>query len=253
MNVTSRASVTLSVVSHLQGSLVADLLADLANFKEVARVVLTYNQPEPDVCIPDALVGRVVVVRNLNPLGFGANHNQAFSYCETPYFCVINPDIRTLANPFPALIKQFEDAGVALCAPAVVNPDGGLEDSAREFPTPLRLVFKALGGSDGRYHYVLGQPPFSPNWLGGMFLLVRSSSFKRVGGFDEAFFLYYEDVDLCVRLRKENLSILLVPACNVVHAARRSSHRNYRYLRWHLMSMLRFFVKHAGRLPRSIG
>lgn len=245
MKDTAQPNVTVSVVSHCQGDLVAQLLNDLCLFPEIAKVVLVYNLPEPDISIPDALMERMVIVRNNLPMGFGANHNRAFSYCDTPYFCVINPDIRATSNPFPLLIKQFDDAAVALCAPAVISPEGALEDSARVFPTPLGIIAKALGGRDGRYHYQLGQAPLTPDWLGGMFLLLRSSCFDLVGGFDEAFFLYYEDVDLCVRLRKAKFSILLVPGINVVHAARRSSHRSSRYLKWHLLSMLRFFIKYS--------
>src|ERR1039457_6698054 len=98
--------VTVSVVSHLQGELVTNLLADLVHFPEVAKVVLVYNLPEPSVPIPDALIGKVEIIRNSSPLGFGANHNLAFAHCKTPFFCIVNPDIRLPSNPFPLLLKQ---------------------------------------------------------------------------------------------------------------------------------------------------
>ena len=82
-------------------------------------------------------------------------------------------------------------------------------------------------------------------------MLFRSSAFMRVGGFDEGFFLYYEDVDICARLRQCGESILACPAARVVHTAQRASRYNPRYALWHVSSMARYFVKHLGRLPRS--
>jgi GT2 family glycosyltransferase len=74
-----------------------------------------------------------------------------------------------------------------------------------------------------------------------MFMLLDSKAFRTLGGFDERFFLYYEDVDLCCRIRLAGCSLTICPAVNVVHDARRASHRNLRFMKWHLASMIRFF------------
>ena len=94
-----------------------------------------------------------------------------------------------------------------------------------------------------------GQASFHPEWVAGMFMLFRSQDFARLGGFDEAFFLYYEDVDICVRAWKQGMKIVACPQVSVVHDARRDSHRSARHIRWHLASMVRYFFKHWGRLP----
>ncbi len=248
-----QALVTVSVVSHQQGELISWLLADLAKFPEIAKVIIIHNLPESTVKIPISLIEKVEAIMNSSPKGFSANHNLAFARCATPYFCVVNPDIRLQENPFPGLLNQFSAENLALCAPAILNPDGLIEDSARRFPTPFAILKKLLKIADGRYNYSLDALPFSPDWVGGMFMLMRSSCYKRLGGFDEKFFLYYEDVDLCVRLRKAGFGISLVPATQVEHAARRTSHHNLVYLKWHIKSMLRFFAKHFGRLPASPG
>lgn len=77
--------VTISVVSHGQRMLVGSLLNDLAHFPQVANVILTHNLPEPDELYPKSLEGRMIVLRNDRPHGFGANHNTAFQYCDTPF------------------------------------------------------------------------------------------------------------------------------------------------------------------------
>jgi hypothetical protein len=93
------------------------------------------------------------------------------------------------------------------------------------------------------------QSVFYPEWVAGMFMMFRNSAYKKLNGFDEHFFLYYEDVDICVRAWKVGLKVLACPSVSVVHDARRESRRNIRYLWWHLTSMIRYFVKHWGRLP----
>lgn len=242
--------ITVSIVSHGHGRMIDALLGDLAACPEVARVILTINVPEQEPLVPAGLSGRTLVLRNAAPKGFGANHNAAFAHCDTPYYCVLNPDVRFDANPFPALLGCLKD-GVALCAPAVTSPAGEIEDSARHFPGLLGLFAKLLGIADGRYRYARSDPPFHPDWVAGMFMLFVAADYAALGGFDEDYFLYYEDVDLCVRLWRSGRKIVLCPQAAAVHAAQRASHRNLRHLAWHLGGMARYFIRHWGRLPAA--
>jgi GT2 family glycosyltransferase len=81
--------------------------------------------------------------------------------------------------------------------------------------------------------------------LAGMFMLFRSEVFRRLGGFDERYFMYYEDADLCARLRRLGHDVRRVPSSRVVHHARRTRHWIPRYLLWQLASMLRFLWSRA--------
>lgn len=235
--------ISISVVSHGQGDLVGEVLADLARFADSVRfeVILTRNIPEQ---LPFSVADfpyPVKVVENATPQGFGANHNAAFRRAEGKWFCVMNPDIRLNDNPFPDLLACLSDPGVGVAAPLVLGMQGEIEDSARRFPSPLKILCKAVGGCRGS-DYSLTDGRVCPDWVGGMFMLFPASVFEKAGGFDERYFLYYEDVDLCARLRLQGHEVVLCPCAKVVHHARRSSHRNLRYLRWHLGSMTRFFL-----------
>ena len=245
----SHQCITVSVVSHGQGQLVAALLEDLACCQNVSAVVLTQNIPEDDIPCPASLQPRLRVIGNEHPRGFAANHNQAFRFCETSMFAVLNPDIRLRGNPFPQLARALEMSSVGVVAPAVRNPSGDLEDSARTFPTPLRLLRKLMGLGDGRI-FTEGATPQDVDWTAGMFLLFPASVYSELEGFDEGFFLYYEDVDICTRLWRSGRRAILHPGVTVIHAAQRASRRRLRYMKWHLSSMFRYFVKHAWRLPR---
>lgn len=152
---------------------------------------------------------------------------------------MLNPDICLKENPFPELIASFSNPKVALVAPKIITPEGQVEDSVRKFPTLRSLVSKAVGGSNGTYSALNS----SPDWVAGMFMIFRSDVFREIGGFDEKFFLYYEDVDICWRLRQKGYEIKLIPSVEVIHDARRESRKNWRYARWHLASMARYLIK----------
>jgi N-acetylglucosaminyl-diphospho-decaprenol L-rhamnosyltransferase len=238
--------ITASIVSHGHGVMVEKLVGSLLGCPEVGQIILTSNIPEQLNIVPNA---RLFFLENATPKGFAANHNAAFALCNHPFFCPLNPDIELPVNPFSELLKSLRANHGAVVAPLVVTPDGAVEDSIRYFPTIRVLLAKALGRSDGRYQVRPGQQEFFPEWVAGMFMLFRSEDFARLHGFDENFFLYYEDVDICVRAWKIGLKVLACPRVTVIHDARRDSRRSARHLRWHLASMARYFIKYWGRLP----
>lgn len=240
--------VSVSVVSHAQVQLVAALLADLQKYCQATslEVVLTHNLAEPLTLATDNFRFPVKVLHNAHPQGFGANHNQAFEHSRGAFFCVVNPDIRLQHDPFPALLACLTEADVGVAAPCVRNPAGQIEDSARRFPTPWGILRKAWGLRDPSVIHIADMPT-NVDWAAGMFLLVPRAVYTQLGGFDARYFLYYEDVDFCARLANRGLRTVVTPWATVCHDARRSSHTQWRYLVWHLRSMLRFF---AGRVWR---
>lgn len=239
---------TLSVVSHGQGGLVNGLLSDVRRLPSHPDLILTCNIPE-SVAIQSEGLQSFRRLDNATRKGFGANHNAAFQHCDSPFYCVSNPDVRLERDPFPGLLACMDDPKVGLVAPRVMDPEGHWEDSARYFPTPGGLAAKLLKLGEGRYP-VAGDAPMAVDWVAGMFMLFRAEAFRDIGGFDDGFFLYYEDVDICARLWKAGWKVMLHPGVSVIHAAQRTSRRNPRYMAWHLSSMARYFAKHLGRLPR---
>lgn len=231
---------SISIVSHGHGALVDELLRDLQAVGGEFEVLLTLNIPEPDPPGAAGLRYPLRIIRNAQPRGFGANHNAAFRLAGGEFFCVLNPDVRLNGDPFPALLQGLADrAGIA--APLIRNAAGAVEPTARRFPTPLSILRKALlGPPDSEYEF--SDAPLAVDWVSGVFMLLPRATYERLNGFDERYFLYYEDVDLCARLRAHGLTARLVPAATAQHAARHDSHRNWRYMRWHLASMLRFFT-----------
>jgi len=246
-----RDPVCVSVVSHLQAQLVAGLLGDLAKHcPDHIELVLTINADEP---LPFGLRDfgyPIELVRNESPRGFGANHNAAFRLSRRQAFCVLNPDIRLDADPFPALLAELGRDRAGVVAPRIVDPAGRTEDSARRFPSLWSLLAKAIGRASP-LDYEIGTATFSPDWMAGMFMLFAADAFRAVDGFDERYFLYYEDVDICARLRAASYAVRLVPAVSAIHHARRASRSDWRHRSWHAQSVLRYLLTTGRSVPRA--
>jgi N-acetylglucosaminyl-diphospho-decaprenol L-rhamnosyltransferase len=237
--------ITVSIVSHGHGDMVSRLTEQLLRLPEISHVILTLNISET-LNLPDDT--RVQVIENKTPKGFGANHNAAFKRCDTDFYCVVNPDIELTENPFPVLLAALVQHPAALVAPRVVSPEGTPEDSWRHFPSPLDLLLKAFSRYDGTYPDAEVTERFAPDWIAGMFLLFQSKEFAAVNGFDERFFLYYEDVDLCARLRRAQRGLIGCSSVQVVHKAQRASWSSWRYRHYHLTSIARYFSRDWRRL-----
>lgn len=230
--------VTVSVVSHGQRDLVAALLEQISALRDpsLVLVVVVHNLPDVDLPKPQGALFNLMQLHNTKPLGFSANHNLAFGHCKTPWFAVLNPDIEfQFGNPFPALLEaMIDDDCLGAVAPALVQPGSLHVEPNRRIVTPLELVLRRLP----RY-----KPPDEPDWLVGAFLLIWSDVYKTLGGFDDRFRLYCEDVDFGVRIRSSGWGIRRVEIAKVVHLTQRRSHSALKYGFLHLMSLLRFWIK----------
>jgi len=234
---------SISIVSHLQGGMVTPLLEDIQRVgpELPVQVILTLNLPEKLPFQADHFPFPLVILQNPRPLGFGANHNQAFRQASGAYFAVLNPDLRFSGNPFPILCAALEGGNpVGVIAPGVEEEAQKFADNARRFPTPFRILKRILR-SARRPDYSPAGRPIPVDWLAGLFLLFPSRVFTAIKGFDERYFLYCEDVDLCARLRLAGYEVLWDPRVSVIHQAQRHSHRRLNHLKWHVVSLIRFY------------
>jgi N-acetylglucosaminyl-diphospho-decaprenol L-rhamnosyltransferase len=227
--------VTVSIVSHGHEHQVGRLLDQLRGEAggTVAHVIVTHNLPAAAIATPAAgWPFRFTEVFNEEPRGFSLNHNQAFAHCETDTFCVLNPDMELPhAGVIPTLLKQLQPEGVACAYPQLLNADGSVQQNARELVTPWSLLKRHLFGAAGG----------NGEWASGSFWLVRSEAWRDVGGLDEKFFMYCEDVDFCLRLRMAGWK-LRKGDVSAVHDAGWGSRRVGRPLLWHLKSLLQFWT-----------
>lgn len=245
--------ITLSIVSHRHGALVPALLEDLQKYcsHHPLFVILTLNLPERLSFRSEAFSFPLLLIENTRPKGFGTNHNQAFARSRGDFFGVINPDIRLTADPLAPLCALLSaNPQIGMAAPLVRNAAGETEDNARRFPTPGRILKRILSRKTALDYPVLDRP-FPVDWLSGLFLFFPRPVFSRINGFDEGYYLYGEDIDLGARLRLAGYEALLHPEVTVIHHARRHSHRKPNYLKWHLISLMRFFRSEVFKALRQ--
>lgn len=260
--VEQQADIHLSIVSHGQWHLISSLLQDLSQLSCCQRlqVTLTFNILEETDYEPANYPFDIHVINNETPKGFGENHNNAFNHLphleQRRYFVVVNPDIHIQSDVFVALIETMQllenNSGqtIGVIAPSILNSSGELEDSARAVPTPGQILAKVIGQRKRWQNQT--DEPYYPDWVAGMFMCFNANTFEKLGGFNTAYFLYYEDVELCSRLWLQGFSVCVQPQVSVIHDAQRSSHRNLKYMRWHISSMLRFFLSSTYRQVKKL-
>jgi N-acetylglucosaminyl-diphospho-decaprenol L-rhamnosyltransferase len=204
---------------------------------------------------------QVRLMANAQNVGFGAANNQALVESDAPFVLFLNPDTEVRPEAIGRLLAFMQDRPRVACAgPRLLNPDGSTQSSRRAFPgvatafvesTILQRWFGGLKALARFYRAAQADNQPQPvDWLVGACLLMRRSALDQVGFFDERFFMYSEEMDLCYRLRQAGWEVWYVPAAEVVHHEAASSSQDLfrRNVNFH-ESRYRFFRKHHGAAP----
>ena len=196
-------------------------------------------------------------------LGFGAASNLGANASTAPWICFLNPDTVVEDDVFRCLIEVAESRDAAVVGPAY-GPAGWLEWHSGRFPgLVLESLSIAMLGRPvealwmGLRRRLGGERPLPVDWILGACMMLPRQWFDRSGGFDESFFLYYEEMDLCRRIRDAGGHILLAPTCRLQHIGSVSGKRDYRaFTRRFFEGKLHYLYKHhrgfMGSLMRAI-
>jgi GT2 family glycosyltransferase len=200
---------TVVIVTFNSAHCIAALAKGLA---EMPHVIVIDNASDDETLSQiDQKLPHAKLIVNARNLGFGAANNLALRQVTTPYALLLNPDCIPNAPFFVDLIEaaaMFPDATVI--APHLLRRDGEVELSYR-WPSSL---WKSRGPkADG---------PCSVGFVCGAAMLLKMSAMEKIGLFDESFFLYYEDEDLCQRIFMAKENIVLVPKIEIAHLSRSS-------------------------------
>lgn len=196
------------------------------------------------------------LIRSEENLGFARGYNRAAAAAGGRYLLLLNPDTVTRPAALRALVaflRSHPDAGAA--GPRLLNRDGSLQYSCRRFPRPLAALFRntPLGRLFPRNRYTreylmtdwdheVARPV---DWISGAAMCLPREVWDQVGGFDEGFFMYAEDMDWCLRARRAGWGIFYVPQAIVMHCVGRSSDQvPVRMVIQFHRSMVRFYLKH---------
>jgi GT2 family glycosyltransferase len=249
--------VTVSIVLYNHNVQdVRELFEDLARDATIAEWVVVNNGGSDGACA----VAKSLGANCLNPgrnLGYGAAHNLALrSLANTaaPFHLILNPDIQLQSGVFVELGAVMDSMPqVGLLMPHVLYPDGSKQYLCKLLPTPLDLILRRFavgplrwffGRRMARYemrHCEYSRPMFVPV-LSGCFMFTRRSVLESIGGFDERFFLYMEDTDLCRRIGEVS-RLLFWPWTTVTHHHAQGSYKSLSLLRLHIQAAMEYFNK----------
>src|SRR5262245_998381 len=239
----------------------AALAPDLAPL--ASEIVVVDNDPADGA--PRALAARfpaVRVIANAENVGYGRAANQGIRATRGEFVLVMNPD----CDPEPGAVRTLIDylrahPRVAIAGPTLLGLDGRIEHSARAFPDHFTFLFNRYSlltrlFPNNRYsrRYLMSdwdhRSQREVDWLTGAFLMVRRAAIDQVGGFDEAFFMFNEDVDWCRRMKLAGWANVYVPEARVVHHVGASRNRVApRVIVERHRGMIHYFHKHHPTNP----
>jgi GT2 family glycosyltransferase len=198
------------------------------------------------------------VLQNTNNIGFGAAHNQSILTQRSHYHLVLNPDAFLHKEALSVAIDFLEKhPDIAMITPMGMNTNNQPVYLAKRFPSLLILALRGLSLTIGRrwfgerlsgyeYHDIGTEGHTEVLLASGCCMLCRTDILQSVKGFDERFFLYFEDFDLSLRIKQLG-KIACLPAMVVVHSGGNAARKGFRHILMFSMSMLRFFNRWGWR------
>ncbi|MDC3123550.1 glycosyltransferase [Gammaproteobacteria bacterium] len=213
----------------------------------ISEIVVFDNRGSEDI---EALCRRTGVLYGCvnENVGFGAGHNKAAQLATRSYeyHLILNPDLYITAEAIRACVKYMSDkAGIKILSPKLLNMDGSLQEICRDFPTPFnmiqRIARRFFGLSTAKTLLHSDIPKMVPA-IHGACLFVERAFYDSNSGFDERFFLYLEDIDLCRSAWRSGL-VVYYPFASAVHLHKKESRINPRLAFIHMKSLLQFFLK----------
>jgi N-acetylglucosaminyl-diphospho-decaprenol L-rhamnosyltransferase len=209
---------------------------------------------------------QVKLIANQKNMGFAAANNQVYNEFTGSYLILLNPDARIQPGAIDCAVEFM--AGhpeVGICGGRLLNANGQLEPSARRFPNSYFKFLIISGLSDkfsaskffsqADYKYFDHRTAIEVEWVPGTFSLIRRDMLEEIGFFDERFYLYYEETDLCLRARRAGWKVYFFPGAEVIHIGGASSKTRQdmqldlggaQLLKFRMRSELLYFRKNFG-------
>ena len=192
-------------------------------------IVVDNDSHDGSIDFLESKFNKILIHKNNSNLGFSKAVNIGLKLAQGEYICILNPDIIIEQNTFDTLLDFCEkENNVGAVGPKIINVDGTIQHSCkRSFPTPLNAIPRLLGLDRlfpksklfGQYNltYVNTDKIQSVEVISGAFMLIRRDILEHIGGFDERFFMFGEDIDLCYRIKELGYNIYYNPNTEIIH------------------------------------
>lgn len=182
-------------------------------------------------------------------IGFGKAHNLVLDKINSDFHLILNPDIEFNPTVITSLIKELNtQTKVSFITPKVLYPDKRHQYICRKHPTFLDLINRKIkiskkNISNNEYRNQDLEKSFYPDFIHGCFMLFKTQDFKDLKGFDERYFLYMEDADICRKIDKSGKKKCYFPKVEIVHQHQKGSSKNIKLFFYHFSSAIKYFLK----------
>lgn len=235
---------TISIVTHNQLDIMTNLLENIFENTDF-NLIITININEDETILSNYPSKRLTIIRNQKPLGFTRNHNNAFKLCKTDYFLVLNPDVKIENSLINNILSEMIKYDLPILSPIGKSNDGKILDNGRRYPKFFTPILRLISDKYRTDYIFTKRNIYKVDWISGMFIMIKSDVFLDLNGFDERFFLYYDDVDLCRRANESGYNVSLTTKYSVIHEGNRLSKKSIKYFLIHLSSLFKYHLKHG--------
>lgn len=215
------------------------------------KLFLIDNSPSNSVDISEFNSDNIVYIFNNKNLGFSKANNLVINDIKetSKYHLILNPDVFFSANILEKLINKLEeDKTLSLITPKVKFLNNKHQYNVRRFPSFLDLIVRKLNIYKKRIHKQEYRDrdlskPFYPEAIHGCFMLFKTKDFVDLNGFDERYFLYMEDIDICKKIDAIGKKKMYYPNVEITHILKQGSSKNIKLFIYHLSSAIKYFLK----------
>jgi len=227
----NRQLVSIVVVTYNSEDEIRDCLQSIITTKTSALwelIVVDNASRDRSASIVREEFPQAKLIANTANVGFAAANNQALPFLQGDLVLLVNPDSRLCEGAIDAAVahmKRYPECGIL--GGLLFDEDGGAHPSARRFPNALRKILMLSGlrerwkskkwFRDSEFGWSDFQRPLNVDWVPGAFTMLRRSLIRELGFFDERFYLYYEETDLCLRAKRHGWEIHFIPDSRVIH------------------------------------
>ena len=243
------------VVSYNTQKLLRDCLASIfKQTKDLTYEVIVVDNASTDGSLPmvKKIFPKVLVIENKENLGFSKANNQALRLAQGKAILLLNSDTKVVGHALKKLIDFAETKEkLAVVGPKLLNADGSRQPSTAPFlKLPRALLWLATGD---RFLYASPAAERKVDWVMGAALLVKKEVVAKVGGLDEQFFMYLEEVEWCYRIKKAGWQVWFYPGAEVYHLVRGSSPEGKQRAVMGIYTGLPYFYgKHYGKTELAV-
>jgi hypothetical protein len=252
--------VSIVIVTYNSSNVIEENITSLYKFVkgiDFEIIVVDNNSKDDTLLKVQNISPEIIVIANKDNRGFAYANNQAFKVAHGNLVLILNPDIifTEQTNLLGLAQKLMDNPSIGILAPRLFYASGVVQESARGFPTPLAQIVRGLklertfGGFSFYQKFVIAvdeiKTDLTVDWVIGAFMLIKKDVLKKVNYLDERYFMYYEDTDLCLTVKKSGFKVVYTPVFSGIHKYQRESSKSFfsKTRQYHLKSIFKFYFK----------